>query len=192
MRRYGFSLIELMVVIAIVAVLAAVAVPAYGSYIIRTKVNTVEPLLGSLIKEAFIYRNDNGYFPDARELGYPEDPNSGGDANINPDVLSEYLYGIDIDNHAQGTCGAGDAFHIFYFFDEQSLGLSENYMVNVTIIVVDLDENAPLYLCGYFVWDADNSVVLSSDPYSLYQDGACTYSPDGSYPAMEVGTIYCN
>ncbi len=34
----GFSLIELMVVIAIVAILSAVAVPAYKNYVLRTKV----------------------------------------------------------------------------------------------------------------------------------------------------------
>lgn len=37
--KRGFTLIELMIVIAIIAILAAIAIPAYNSYTIRSKIS---------------------------------------------------------------------------------------------------------------------------------------------------------
>lgn len=41
-RQCGFTLIELMVVMAILAILAAIALPAYGQYVLRTKVRIAQ------------------------------------------------------------------------------------------------------------------------------------------------------
>lgn len=61
----GFTLIELMIVVAIIGILAAVAIPAYQDYIARAQVSEAVSLLGSGKTPHAEYFADKGTWPAA-------------------------------------------------------------------------------------------------------------------------------
>lgn len=65
----GFTLIELMIVVAIIGILAAVALPAYQDYTARAKVSEVV-LAGSTCRTAVSEASQTGFAADAAANGF--------------------------------------------------------------------------------------------------------------------------
>jgi type IV pilus assembly protein PilA len=62
--RGGFTLIELMIVVAIVGVLAAIAIPAYREYTKRARMSEVLGAIDAVAQGAAEYHGVMGFFPD--------------------------------------------------------------------------------------------------------------------------------
>ncbi|MDZ7749324.1 MAG: pilin [Halofilum sp. (in: g-proteobacteria)] len=61
--QQGFTLIELMIVIAIIGILAAVAIPAYQDYILRSQVSEGLSLASGAKTSVTEFRLTNGTYP---------------------------------------------------------------------------------------------------------------------------------
>ncbi|OZG70506.1 hypothetical protein BTA51_25570 [Hahella sp. CCB-MM4] len=65
----GFTLIELMIVVAIIGILAAVAIPAYQDYIARSQVTEAVNLTAGLKAPAAEFIQNTGTVPSLADLG---------------------------------------------------------------------------------------------------------------------------
>lgn len=66
-KQLGFTLIELMIVIAIIGILAAIAMPAYQDYIARAQATEALQATGGLRTDVAVAYWDKGAYPDAND-----------------------------------------------------------------------------------------------------------------------------
>lgn len=62
-KESGFTLIELMIVVAVIAVLAAIAYPSYLDYVRKARFNDAKQTLFHISAEAEQYYSDNKVYP---------------------------------------------------------------------------------------------------------------------------------
>jgi len=99
-RAAGFTLIELMISVAVIAILAAIALPAYQTYIRKSRrAEAKTALLDLAAREERYYTVNNTYTTAAAALGYASLPTNLG-TNSTPD------YSLSI------VTGAGNAFQL--------------------------------------------------------------------------------
>lgn len=75
-RQQGFTLIELMIVVAIIGILAAIAIPAYQNYTVRAKVSELLSLAGGAETAVATYYQTEGQFPQNSSIPGYDSPSS--------------------------------------------------------------------------------------------------------------------
>ncbi|HFC7347277.1 TPA: pilin, partial [Neisseria meningitidis] len=86
----GFTLIELMIVIAIVGILAAVALPAYQDYTARAQVSEAILLAEGQKSAVTEYYLNHGI--------WPGDNSSAGVASVSTDIKGKYVQKVEVKN----------------------------------------------------------------------------------------------
>ncbi|ARR43525.1 prepilin-type cleavage/methylation domain-containing protein [Vibrio campbellii] len=61
-KQQGFTLIELMIVVAIIGVLSAVAIPAYKSYVTKSELASGATTVRNLLTNIDMYQQENGTY----------------------------------------------------------------------------------------------------------------------------------
>jgi type IV pilus assembly protein PilA len=85
----GFTLIELMIVVAIIAILAAIALPAYQDYTIRSQVSEGS-VLADGAKTAFAEYHDN--------TGNPPPSNASAGLATSTSIIGSYVTDVNVAN----------------------------------------------------------------------------------------------
>ncbi len=109
----GFTLIEVMITVAIIAILAAIAVPAYSDYVTRSKIIGATTRMGDIRTQMEKYFFDNRTYSNAGVCGaqpainaYNADPASDFIMSCPPGPLTATTYTLQADgNPVRGMNG---------------------------------------------------------------------------------------
>ena len=117
-EREGFTLIELMIVVAIIGILAAIAIPAYNDYVKRAKMSEVVSAFDAIATGLSEYHAVMGFFPAesytalnlasfSEQFAAINIVTQGLDPNLNIKIRAVFNANLDL-TEADGTASCGN------------------------------------------------------------------------------------
>ncbi len=150
----GFTLIELMIVVAIIGILAAIAIPAYQNYIARAQASEAYSLLSSTKTGISEYIQNVAEMPSMKIIGQP------GWAN-NIDGGAKYVSSMTI---------IGTQDNLTVMATMRTTGINQN--IRGDTIAINTRDSGAIWACGYASSGAaDASASTSID--RQYLSSAC-------------------
>jgi type IV pilus assembly protein PilA len=163
----GFTLIELMIVIAIIGILAAIAIPAYQDYTIRSQVTEGLNLAGGLKTAVQEYYSNNGEWPTTlTQIGAV---NAAGDAEVPPS--GKYVESVTFTDTNGGTL------LITYGLDANANIVGDTLALRPRLS----SAGDVVWLCGYFT--AAEAVLAGAltDPALASDDNVANTNIESKY-----------
>lgn len=190
-RRHGFTIVELMVVIAAIAILMAITSTAYGAYQKRSYDGQIKSLAAAVKSGAERYYNTNNEYPLASQLSAPSSP------GVNPPssyATASTLLNVPTTNlnssriklvPCAGSCpltSTTNRNYVYYLTKAASDGTASRQYTNggCTYTFPTSEDGALSFVIAFYYseggyWKAtrsDKGNVTSSDPY-----GWCPFTP---------------
>lgn len=159
-RNYGFTLAELLIVVAIIAVLVGVSIPVFNGQRRKAQIATVRANIRAARAAAYSEFLTNGFSDSSNTYGYyaydvksgiihffaSYDMNSLNWPNLDDPEVSTYV------NHADSKT----TYKYNYIYVYIKLASSNQEI---------LDQKADIQTCPYYDEDADDIVYLPGEPY---------------------------
>jgi len=103
----GFTLIELMIVVAIIAILAAIAIPAYQDYVVRSQVSEGVSLATGAKTAVWDFVADKGRFPGSNSSAGLALPASVKGSYVSTVTITNGVISVAFGNKANPLIGSG-------------------------------------------------------------------------------------
>ena len=140
--QQGFTLIELMIVVAIIGILAAIAIPAYQDYTIRSQVSEGLNLAAEAKTAISEYNSDRGFLPGS---------NVSAGVSTNTSIVGKYVQSV--------TVGASGLVTILYGNDANTANLNNNA---VGIAPVRNPAGGLVWACGNSISPITNAATAAA------------------------------